>query len=67
MIDKVYETIVTIVEGFFTENDTAIDMLFAMWFNLLCFFADIQLKNPSYVEILTAFNDFVKEFLEKTE
>ncbi len=99
--DKVYQTIVAIVEEFFTENDSAIlyicdirdgrqsarDRLFAMWFNSYegrfnytlsrvslriedtDYYASLLISNsnPSYVEVLTAFNDFVREFPGKLE
>lgn len=99
--NKVYQTIVAIIEEFFSENDSAIlyicdikdgkqsarDRLFAMWFNSYegkfnytlsrvslriedtDYYASLLISNsnPSYVEVLTAFNDFVREFPGKFE
>lgn len=99
--DQVYQTIVAIIEEFFSRNDSAIlyicdvrdgkqsarDRLFAMWFNSYegrfnytlsrvslrieetDYYASLLISNsnPSYVEVLTAFNDFVKGFPGKLE
>ena len=99
--DQVYQTIVAIIEEFFSRNDSAIlyicdvrdgkqsarNRLFAMWVNSYegrfnytlsrvslrieetDYYASLLISNsnPSYVEVLTAFNDFVKGFSGKLE